>query len=88
MGSALMDAGIPPNPVRFASHAEGIVDLRARERRPEIMDDRDELSLSRMERISDPSAGRSCQTCAVKVNIRNRSVNCYLAHAYFHYVKK
>jgi hypothetical protein len=46
MGSALMDAGIPPNPVRFAGHAEVTVDLRARERRPEIMDDRDELPLS------------------------------------------
>jgi hypothetical protein len=27
MGSALMDAGVPPNPVRVAGHAEVIVDL-------------------------------------------------------------
>jgi hypothetical protein len=56
-----MDAGVPPNPVRVAGHAEVIVDLGVKERRPEIMDDRDEIPVSRKERVSDPSAGGSCQ---------------------------
>jgi hypothetical protein len=61
MGSALMDAGVPPNPVRVAGHAKVIVDLGARKRRPKIMDDRDEIPLSRKKWVSDPSAGGSCQ---------------------------
>jgi hypothetical protein len=65
MGSALMDAGVPTNPVRVAGHAEGIVDLGVRERRPEIMDDRDEI----------PSAERSGLVIRLPEGPANRSLS-------------